>query len=215
MRTVSTLGFLLLVPFTGCDAAESLLEQIANEADARQAMSAMLAALSDHQPSEQKLSDAVHRGAGDGDKIVDLSHPCAGGGSVNFEGTLNLENLGTGLPGDDYDPLGGDPIPTGDVVPSIGFTYEVHFDGCTTEGVTLDGTVSYDLETDWDDAGSMFDANWDYSGLIEVTGDVTGSCEFAFAGLGDLPLENWGGGVPSGFDGDACGYDAQTLLDEG
>ena len=209
MRNVSTLGFLVLLPLAGCDAAETLLEQIANEADARQAMSAMVAALSDAQPSAQHASGTVLRAAGDGQQVVDASTPCAEGGQIRFVGTLDVQGIGdTGLP-DDWDPTSGD-IPTGtDVTPSVGFAYTVTFDGCTVEGVVLEGSLEYALETSWD--GSQFDASWDYAGSVDVTGAVRGHCDFSFGGSGDLSAEDWAGGIPAGFEGDACGYDAEVL----
>ena len=206
MRNVSTLGFLVLSPLSfalgGCDAAKSLLEQIANEADARQAMSAMVAALSDAMPSGQGRGEAVHRAAGDGERFVDLSAPCASGGQIRFEGTLDLQGLGdTGLPD----------APTGtEATPSVGYSYTVTFDGCTVEGVALDGTLEFSLETRWE--GTRFDATWNYEGSVEVSGAVEGRCDFAFGGRGDLDAEDWAAGVPAGFEGDACGYDAAGLV---
>ena len=209
MRNVSTLGFLVLLSLAGCDAAQSVLEQIGSEADARQAMSAMVRALSDAQPSAQRSSGTVLRAAGDGEQVVDVSAPCAGGGQIRFEGTLDLQGIGdTRLP-DDWDPTSGD-IPTGaDVMPSVGFAYAVKFDGCTVEGVVLDGSLEYSLETSWD--GAQFDATWDYEGSVDVTGAVEGHCDFAFGGSGDLDAADWAGGLPAGFEGDACGYDAEGL----
>lgn len=210
MRNVSTLGFLVLLPLAGCaDAAQSILERIASEAEARQAMSAMVAALSDAQPSAQHQSETVHRAAGDGEQVVDATAPCQDGGKIRFSGTLDLQGIGdTGLP-DDWDPTSGD-IPTGtDVNPSVGFSYTVSFDGCTVEGVVLDGALEYALETSWD--GAKLDASWDYEGSVDVTGAVVGHCDFSFGGTGDLSAEDWAGGVPAGFEGDACGYDAEVL----
>ena len=211
MRNVVSLGCLFLLPLAGCDAAETLLEQLASEAEAREAMSAMVAALSDAQPSSQRRGDAVHRAAGDGERIVDISHPCPSGGTVHFEGTLDLQNVGnTGL-GDDFDPSSGE-VPTGvGDPPSVGFSYEVRFEGCTVDEVRLDGRLRYELETGWDSAGSQFDATWDYEGSVDVSGSVEGRCDFSFGGTGIAGLENWASGIPDGFDGDACGFEAADL----
>lgn len=211
MRNVVSLGCVLLFPLAGCDAAENLLEQIASETDARAAMSAMVDALSEAQPSEQSMDEPVHRAAGAGERIVDHSQPCSSGGSVHFEGELDLRNVdGVGL-SEDFDPTDDD-IPAGiDDVPSVSFSYEVRFDGCTVDGVILDGRLNYTLETGWDASAAEFDATWDYEGSVDVTGTVEGHCDFSFGGTGTAGLEAWTSGLPGAFDGDACGYEAADL----
>ncbi len=211
MRNVVSLGCILLFPLAGCDAVESLLEQIASETDAREAIAAMVDALSEAQPSEQAMGEPVHRAAGNGEQIVDHSQPCSGGGRVDFEGTLDLQNVGGAGLDDDFDPTSDD-LPSGvDDVPSVGFSYEVRFDGCTVDGVILDGRLNYTLETRWDATAGEFDATWDYQGSVDVTGTVEGRCDFSFGGTGTAALEAWASGLPGAFDGDACGYEAAEL----
>ncbi len=211
----NVLGLLLLLPMVACDdAAASLLEPFTSETDARAAVSAMISALSETQPEAQHQGETVLRGAGDiGGQIIDVSVPCAGGGSIAFEGSLEIENVDAGI-GEDFDPFDPNDLPTEADVPSVGFTYSVIFDGCMVEGVVLDGSLDYALETGWNEGAGMLDASWSYGGTIDVSGDVSGQCAFDFGGTGALDAGDWAGGLPDAFTGEACGFDAEGLLDE-
>lgn len=211
----TALGLLLLFPLSACDDAASLLEPFTSETDARAAMSAMLSALSAGQPEAQVHGGTVLRAAGDiGGQIIDVSVPCVGGGEMAFAGELDIQNVTGGI-GEDFDPLDSEDLPTEADVPTVGFTYSVTFDSCTVEGVVLDGTLDYALETGWDAESSSFDASWSYGGTIDVSGDVSGQCAFDFAGSGELSADDWTTAIPEGFSGDACGFDAGSVLDEG
>lgn len=211
----TALGLLLLLPLSACDDATSLLEPFTSETDARAAVSAMLSALSETQPESQMHGGTALRAAGDvGGQIIDVSVPCAGGGEISFAGELEISNVTGGID-EDFDPLDPGDLPTEADVPTIGFTYSVTFEGCSTEGVVLDGTLDYALETSWDADATSFAATWSYGGTIDVSGDVSGQCAFDFGGSGDLSADDWAAAIPEGFSGDACGFDAASVLDEG
>lgn len=214
-RSILGLLLLLLLPLGGCDdAAASLLEPFTSETDARAAVSAMLSALSETRPEGQMRGGTVLRGAGDvGAQLIDADVPCDGGGSIAFAGELEIGNVDGGI-GEDFDPLDPADAPTGVDVPAVGFTYSVTFEGCAIDGIVLEGSLDYALETAWDAAIGSFDATWSYGGTIDVFGDVSGQCAFDFGGQGDLDAAQWAAGLPESFVGDACGFEADGLLDE-
>lgn len=210
----SALGLLLLLPLGACDDAANLLAPFTSDTDARAAVSAMLSALSEGQPEAQMQGGTVLRAAGDvGGQIIDVSVPCESGGSMAFEGELEIDNVDGGI-GEDFDPLDPGEVPTEADAPTVGFTYSVSFEGCAIDGIILEGSLDYALETSWDTGAGSFDATWSYGGTIEVSGDVSGRCDFDFGGEGDLEAAAWSAGLPESFVGDACGFEADALLEE-
>lgn len=84
-----------------------------------------------------------------------------------------------------------------------GFDYTVAFDGCTNDGITLDGSWSYTFVANGTVAAG-FTYEWSYKGELTADGEVSGDCDFNLAGSASF---GGGQGAEASVSGDACGRD--------
>ncbi len=168
----------------------------------------MLGSLSSYQPAAQERSETTFRSQDD-TQVVDADVPCGGGGSVRFAGELVLSTP-TGL-GDDFDPSNPGPLDPSEYAASVSFSFDVRFEGCRHDGVTMDGDMRYTLNSAWDADADSLSLAWDYEGEVEFSGAVEGACRFDFGGSGLGDAEDWNRSDPARFDGDACGFEAAEV----
>ena len=211
-----TLVALSTVVAIGCDA--SSLPAIGSSADASAGFRALLGALNGNAPSGlQRTADGDAFRQADVDASggeVDARGQCSGGGTVRFAGELTFTGSdGTNV--DDFDPFDPDDEDIVVDVPTVSFEYTVTFEGCKEEGVTVDGTMSWSLTTEWDSDDRVMSMAWDFNGEVDFTGAAHGHCTFDFAGSAssDDP-ESWVDVDLDQAEGTMCGYDADEVLDE-
>lgn len=196
---------------------------VSQDDDARRGTNAMLTAVSSGTPSSAGLARAEGANAfrsleDSGD--IDIDVGCEGGGLMTFTGALDIEipeidipevnpeDIDPENPGDiDVDGIGD--LDPSDYVPTVSFTFSVGFEGCTVEGVTMDGTLDYSMDTLWENDDVSFE--WDYSGLIEFSGAVDGACNLNFGGSA-AGVADWADADPADFEGDICGFEADAAL---
>ncbi len=170
-------GMLLLA---ACDSAEA----VNSEDDAAKGWVATQSAL-------ENGSNSVQTRAADTTVNIDASADCLNGGSAHFKGTLettvDLEN-----------PTAGN---------STNFDYTTTFSGCTTQGVTIDGALDYQLMTSTSGDGSA-SVNYAYSGEVTWSGDVNGSCVIDMT----ASVETGPTSVSATYSGTVCGFDASATL---
>lgn len=199
---------------------EPTKEPVAQNDDARRGTQAMLTAVSSGTPSSAGLARAdganSFRSLEDSGAI-DIDVGCEGGGSMTFLGELDLEIPEVDVP--EVNPEDIDPENPGDIdvpevdpadyIPNVSFTFTVGFEGCTFEGVTMDGSIDYSMETLWENDDVSFD--WNYTGLVEFSGAVDGACNLDFGGSA-IGEADWADADPSEFEGDICGFEASAEL---
>jgi len=122
---------------------------------------------------------------------IDASSDCQGGGTAHFKGSLETTV-------DVNDPLAGN---------STNFDYTTTFAGCSTLGVTIDGTIDYQLMTTTSGEGAAT-VNYTYVGDLEWSGDVSGSCKIDMT----ASIETGTASVSATYSGTICGYDASATL---
>lgn len=122
---------------------------------------------------------------------IDTSADCLNGGTAHFKGTvdttIDLEN-----------PAAGN---------STNLDYTTTFNGCTTQGVTIDGTLDYTLMTMTSGEGSA-SVHYTYAGEVTWSGDVSGSCVIDMSA--DVVTDTTGASVS--YKGSVCGFDAAATL---
>ncbi len=103
-----------------------------------------------------------------------FTYTCPGGGSATFSGTFDE----TGTSGD--------------------FAWSITYDGCVSNGITIDGQINYD--------GTFTETSsqLEMTGELNFSGDIEGSCELdvnwsATTGASSASFE---------YEGSICGYDA-------
>lgn len=200
----------------GCDVSN--LPAIGSPGDASTGMRALLGALGGNSPS------GLARTPGDGSfrqadvdidgTDVDATGQCSGGGTVRFAGEIDYDQ-GEGTNTDDFDPFNPDDEDIVVDVPTVSFSYTVTFEGCKEGGVTVDGTMSWSLTSDWDKDDRVMSLEWGFNGEVDFTGEAHGHCSFDFQGSAssDDP-DSWVEVDLDAAEGTMCGYDADEVLED-
>lgn len=217
-QTLASITFVALssVVAFGCDA--SSLPAIGSPGDASAGLRALLGALGGNSPSGlARSSDADSFRQADVDldgADVDATGQCSGGGTVHFAGEIDYDQ-GEGTNTDDFDPFNPDDEDIVVDVPTVSFSYTVEFDGCKEDGITVDGTMSWSLTTDWDKDERVMSMTWGFNGEVDFTGAAHGHCSFDFDGSAssDDP-ESWVNVDLDHAEGTMCGYEADEVLDD-
>lgn len=113
---------------------------------------------------------------------VDYTFNCLEGGSAQFAGTFDdTDNGGT-------------------------FNYNVSFNNCVSQGVTLSGDMTYFLSV----SGSETDTSiiYNYSGNIGFAGEVDGDCALNMTAKMNSSTGTTGGNVSYEYSGMLCGNEA-------
>ncbi|MEM6992118.1 MAG: hypothetical protein AAF721_16530 [Myxococcota bacterium] len=200
----------------GCDA--SALPGVASSSDASAGISAVLRALRGNNPEALHIDNGPSSfrevdldGVGG---AVDVSSPCAGGGTVAFAGELSITGS-AGADASDFDPFNPDQDDIEVHIPEVNFDYTVTFDGCTEDGVTIDGEMTWSLESSWDSEALELSMSWAFLGGVDFTGAATGHCDFDFQGsASSAEEEGWTEVDLDAAEGSACGFEAGEVLDE-
>ena len=107
---------------------------------------------------------------------------------------------------------GGAATFTGSIETSDGnsaFHYKVDFEGCVSQGISMTGTMNYDLS--FEKTGDQsFKSVFSFSGDLEYSGQVEGSCDMELVATSTI---NQSGGSFS-YVGNLCGNDATSSLNQ-
>lgn len=118
-----------------------------NEADAQKAYGAVFYVLGQAtSAAESALTQAATV-----DVNIDFTYQCEGGGTLDLVGTLH---------GSDY---------------FASFDYDATFNGCSAQGITMDGDLAYSLDVAETQTG--YDMDYSMNGDLEFSGGVEGSCD--------------------------------------
>ena len=127
----------------------------------------------------------------------------AGASSNGPADTLNINHAFNCLEGGNATFAGN--IETSDE--NTSFKYSVDFDSCVSQGVTMNGTMDYDLS--FEKTGEQsFKSVYSFSGNLDYSGKVDGSCEMELVATSSVSQS---GGTFS-YVGNLCGNDAQSSL---
>lgn len=126
---------------------------------------------------------------------VDVDFACLEGGSSSIKGTMVQEGS--------FDP--DNPQAGGSL--AFSFDLTMKFDGCTSQGVTIDGKMTYVMDAEIDDTAGTSSYTFDYDGFVEFTGAVEGACAVEASGS----LSQDGSSVQATYEGNICGYSAEEL----
>lgn len=121
-----------------------------------------------------------------GDVSLDFTISCDGGGSAAFSADL------------------------GGSATSSTFAYTVVFSNCASQGVIIDGDLNYTMTL-----GSLdttFSTSFVYTGQLDYSGDIDGSCTIDMTGSSGLSLDANSFGATSTYSGSICGHDASETL---
>jgi len=212
----SVLSSLTLIGLaTGCDPAAALGETLGDSSSASRGMEALMGALSLGGPAglargeDSQFREAHGEIPGvdvpdvDQELEIDADAPCPGGGQMKITGQSKI-NTELGDLDDPEQAWGGT---------SAEFTLTVTFEGCELEGVLMQGDVTYEQKLEV--SATDIDYDWSYSGLVEFSGAVEGSCEVdmaaSYTGDGDEDEIGLGGRA---YEGTMCGFDAGEVADD-
>ena len=117
---------------------------------------------------------------------LDVTLDCSGGGSYRAVGTYADDNT---------------------------FDLTVEFEGCSTDGVVIDGSLALHAEVDIDAHGTRVDTS--YAGDLTWSGAANGSCDIDVTASVSVVTEGDMADVDAEFHGDICGYDADAVVHAG
>jgi len=121
---------------------------------------------------------------------IDFSFNCLEGGTANFVGSLDDAQTGTST--------------------DASFTYVVTFNDCVSQGITLGGEVTYNLDIMANDTSSTLE--YSYVGDLSFSGDVSGDCSLDMYSKLTTSTDAGGGGSANfEYRGNMCGNDAGSM----
>jgi hypothetical protein len=85
------------------------------------------------------------------------------------------------------------------------FDLDAAFHGCQSEGVTIDGDLSWALSAQVDDGASL---EYAWSGQLAYSGKYVGDCAIAMTASASAT----GSTASASYEGTICGYDASATL---
>jgi hypothetical protein len=122
----------------------------------------------------------------DVDGSLDISLDCVGGGSYRAIGTYADGNT---------------------------FELSIEFEGCSADGVVIDGSLAMHALVDVDDHGTRVETS--YEGELSWSGAAQGSCDIDVNALVVVTTDDDSSDVEVEFHGDICGYDADAVVHAG
>lgn len=122
--------------------------------------------------------------------VASYSADCADGGGVQFDSTGSIEEA---------------------EITAVNFSYEVTYSDCVRDGVTINGTLTYEGEVLADSTGdsALMRVQESYNGDLTYTGEVNGSCVSDMQGV----VEVGATGITISYSGTFCGYEGETFKD--
>jgi hypothetical protein len=110
-------------------------------------------------------------------------------------------------------PDGGSYRAVGTYVDEKSFDLSVAFDGCSADGVVIDGDLALHAEVDI--SGNDTRVSMSYEGELTWSGEANGSCGIDVTASVAVEVDDDSADVDAEFHGDICGYDDDAVVHAG
>lgn len=133
--------------------------------------------------AQTEVATDVAIGTADGDSLA-IEANCEGGGTVAFTGSMETSVLDT---------------------VSASFDLDATFTGCESEDVTIDGDLSWSMDTV---VGDDVSVRWTWAGTLVYSGKYAGECVIDMTAEAGVT----GSTASASYEGTICGFDASASL---